>query len=119
MQNLKPRCTVKVIPRIQPEGKVRLRLEPIISIPNPKPVDPDGGHRPPTINVETQPSTGLVSNGETLVLHGLTFPQLRVSKFGSLRLAPNGKKGELLFILTPSVVQAKAPVVGRPETVGR
>jgi type II secretory pathway component GspD/PulD (secretin) len=110
---------LKMIPRIEPEGNVLLRLEPIVSIPNPKPVDPGSGYRPPTINVETESSTVLAADGQSVVLHGLRVPQLRVSKDGTPRRALNGKKMELLFILTPSVVHASAPVVGPPKPTGR
>jgi Flp pilus assembly secretin CpaC len=118
-------CTVvgvmlRLIPKIELEGNVLLRLEPIISIPNPKPVDPSSGYRPPTINVETESSTVLAAHGESVVLHGLSVPQLRAStKDGTIMRALTGKKSELLFILTPSVVHASALVVDRPDSTGR
>jgi type II secretory pathway component GspD/PulD (secretin) len=111
---------LRLIPKIEPEGNVLMRLEPIVSIPNPKPVDPVSGYRPPTINLKTESSTVLAADGQLVLLHGLIVPQLRVSmKDGTIRRALNGMQGDVLFILTPSVVHARAPVVNPSKASGR
>jgi type II secretory pathway component GspD/PulD (secretin) len=109
---------MRMTPRINPEGKVSMRVEPIVSVANPKSVDPGYGYSPPTINVQAVQSTMVASDGQTVVLRGPSVPSLWLNpNDGALvtlaKRAFESKKGELLFILTPHIVKATAGDAGR------
>jgi type II secretory pathway component GspD/PulD (secretin) len=108
--------TLGMIPRVNPDGKVLLRVEPTVSTMNPTPVDLGNGTKAPSFHVQTSQTTLMASDGQTVVLRGMSVPQVRLNpNDGTLttlaKRAFEGKKCELLFILTPHVVRADAPAV--------
>lgn len=84
--------SLRVTPRIMPEGKILLRVEPQLSALAATPVVVRAGATAFPINVQTVQTTVLVPDGETVVLVG-------PGAGGS------GKPTALLMVLTPSVVR--------------
>lgn len=87
--------SLRVTPRVMPEGKILLRVQPQVSRPAPAPVAARAGAAFP-FNVQTVQTTVLVSDGETVVLVG--------PGTGS-----DEKATALLLVLTPSVVRTEQP----------
>jgi Flp pilus assembly secretin CpaC len=108
--------TLRVTPRVSPEGKVLMRVEPSVSTVSPTPIDLGNGTKAPAFHVQTVQTTVMASDGQTVVLRGLSVPHLRMNADdGALtalaKQAFEGKKCELLFVLTPHVVRASTPAV--------
>ena len=67
--------TMRVTPRVNPDGKVLMRVEPQVSSVSPTPVSLGNGINAPAFNVQTVQTTVLASDGETIVLGGLISKQ--------------------------------------------
>ena len=63
--------TLRVTPRVSPDGKVLMRVEPQISTPTPQPIVLGPGFTAPAFNVQTVQTTVSAADGETIVLGGL------------------------------------------------
>ena len=66
---------MRVTPRITPDGKVIMRIEPQISSVSPTAVSLGNGFSAPAFNIQTVQTTVLASDGETIVLGGLITKQ--------------------------------------------
>ena len=66
---------LRVVPRVNPDGKVLMRVEPTISSVSPTTINLGNGINQPAFNVETVQTTVLASDGETVVLGGLISKQ--------------------------------------------
>jgi type II secretory pathway component GspD/PulD (secretin) len=84
--------SLRVTPRVMPDGKVQLRVEPQICTPNPTPVVLRTGATAFPINIQTAQTTTLVPSGGTVVIATPTT-------------GADGKPAAMLFVLTPAVVQ--------------
>ena len=67
--------TMRVTPRINPDGKVLMRVEPQVSSVSPTPISLGNGIQAPAFNIQTVQTTVLASDGETIVLGGLISKQ--------------------------------------------
>jgi len=66
---------LRVVPRVNPDGKVLMRIEPSITSVAPNFVSLGNGITQPAFNTETVQTTVLASDGETIVLGGLISKQ--------------------------------------------
>ena len=82
--------TVCVTPRIMPDGKVTLRVEPQFCSPAPNPVTVGTAGTAFPFNIQTVQTTVLVSPGETVVL-------------AHEKTGADGKPVSMLIVLTPTV----------------
>ena len=110
--------TLRVTPRVSPDGMVLMRVEPQISTPTPQPVTLGPGFTAPAFNVQTVQTTVSAADGETIVLGGLItktdsrtetgIPFLKdIPYAGALFRVRQQQiqKRELLVIMTPHVVR--------------
>jgi type II secretory pathway component GspD/PulD (secretin) len=110
--------TMRVTPRVNPDGKVLMRVEPNISSVAANAVNLGGGLAQPAFNVETVETTVLAADGETIVLGGLISRQDNRSEngipffkdipyVGSLfrYRAQQVAKREVLIIMTPHILR--------------
>ncbi|QDU24017.1 secretin N-terminal domain-containing protein [Urbifossiella limnaea] len=88
--------SARITPRIMPDGKVLLRVEPQVRSVA-APVVAAAGVRAFPVNVQSVQTTVLAADGETVVLVGPTTT------------GTDGKPTALLFVLTPSVVKSEKP----------
>ena len=66
---------MRVTPRVNPDGKILMRVEPQVSSVAPVPVNLGNGITQPAFNIETVQTTVLAADGETVVLGGLITKQ--------------------------------------------
>jgi type II secretion system protein D len=112
--------TMRVTPRVSPEGKILMRVEPQVSSVTPAPVSLGNGIQSPAFNVQTVQTTVLASDGETIVLGGLISKQdtrqengipffKNIPYVGALfRYRTHSvAKRELLIIMTPHIVRGE------------
>ncbi len=112
---------LRVTPRISPDGRVLMRVEPQISAPNPVPVSLGGGLVATAIDIQQVQTTVLASDGETVVLGGLirktdTKQENKIPWFGDLPWVgaafryrtQDQSRRELIFIMTPHIVRSEA-----------
>jgi type II secretory pathway component GspD/PulD (secretin) len=85
--------SMRVTPRINPDGKVLMRVEPTVTTVSPSPVNLGNGNTVPAFNTQTMQTTVLASDGQTVILRGMT------------RQETNGQKREVVTVLTPHVVR--------------
>lgn len=109
--------TLRVTPRISPDGKVLMRVEPQISTPTPQPVSLGQGFTAPAFNVQTVQTTVSAADGETIILGGLItktdsrtetgIPFLKDIPYAGALFRYRQQqiqKRELLVIMTPHIV---------------
>ncbi|MBA4067243.1 MAG: hypothetical protein C0501_26755 [Isosphaera sp.] len=82
--------TLRVTPRVTPDGKVLMRVEPTVSSVSPNQIDLGNGVLAPVFNSQTMQATVLAADGETAVVRGLGFRK-------------GGDSREYLILLTPHV----------------
>ena len=112
--------TMRVTPRVNPDGKVLMRVEPQVASVAPNPVSLGNGVTQPIFNVETVQTTVLASDGETVVLGGLiskqdtrtenAIPYLKdIPYLGALfRYRSHAiARREVLIIMTPHIVRTE------------
>ena len=110
--------TMRVTPRVNPDGKVLMRVEPQIESVTNSPVSLGNGVLAPAFNVETVQTTVLASDGETIVLGGLIsktdtrqengIPYLKdIPYAGALfRYRTHQiQRREVLIIMTPHIIR--------------
>jgi Flp pilus assembly secretin CpaC len=113
--------TMRVTPRVNPDGKVLMRVEPQVASVSPTPVNLGNGINAPAFNVQTVQTTVLASDGETIVLGGLLSKQdQRVENgypffkdlpyVGALfrYRTRQTQRREVLIIMTPHIVRSEA-----------
>lgn len=113
--------TLRVTPRVNPDGKVLLRVEPQVASVSPTPVSLGGGIQAPAFNVQTVQTTVLASDGETIVLGGLISKQDQRLENGIpfLKDIPyvgalfryrshTVQRREVLIIMTPHIIRTEA-----------
>jgi len=113
--------TMRVTPRVNPDGKVLMRVEPQVASVSPTPVSLGNGILAPAFNVQTVQTTVLASDGETIVLGGLIskqdqrvengIPYLKdIPYIGALfRFRSHTiQRREVLIIMTPHIVRTEA-----------
>ncbi len=113
--------TMRVTPRVNPDGKVLMRVEPQISSPASQPVTIGNAGSAFPFNVQTIQTTILAGDGETVVLGGLITNQDTRSQNGIPFLEDIPYVGalfryrthavqrrEILIILTPHIIRTEA-----------
>ena len=112
---------LRVTPRISPDGRVLMRVEPQISAPNPTPVSLGGGLQATAIDIQQVQTTVLAADGETVVLGGLirksdTKQENKIPWLGDLPWVgaafryrtQDQQRRELIFIMTPHLIRNEA-----------
>ncbi|MBX9584703.1 MAG: hypothetical protein K2X87_30740, partial [Gemmataceae bacterium] len=112
--------TMRVTPRVNPDGKVLMRVEPQISSVAAGLVSLGNGVTQPAFNVETVETTVLAADGETIVLGGLISKQdtraengipffKDIPYVGALfrYRSHQVQKREVLIIMTPHIVRTE------------
>jgi Flp pilus assembly secretin CpaC len=111
---------LRVTPRINPDGKVLMRVEPQVSNVAPSTVNVGNGINAPIFNQETVETTVLAADGETIVIGGLINKQDNrqetgipffkdIPYVGSLfryRTMATSRR-EVLFIMTPHIIRSE------------
>jgi type II secretory pathway component GspD/PulD (secretin) len=111
---------LRVTPRINPDGKVLMRVEPQVSNVAPSTVAVGNGINAPIFNQETVETTVLAADGETIIIGGLInkqdsrnetgIPFMKdIPYVGSLfrfRTQAQSRR-EILFIMTPQIVRSE------------
>ncbi len=67
--------TLQVTPRVNPDGKVLMRVEPSVSSVQPGTINLGNGVLAPIFNQQVVSTTVLASDGETIILGGLITKQ--------------------------------------------
>ncbi|OWK45672.1 secretin N-terminal domain-containing protein [Fimbriiglobus ruber] len=111
---------LRITPRINPDGRVLMRVEPQVSSPDPISVAV-GTTTAPAIDVQTLQTTVQAGDGETVVLGGLiskqdTKQENKIPVLGDLPWVgaafryrtQDQQKRELLFIMTPHIIRSEA-----------
>lgn len=111
--------TMRVTPRVNPEGKILMRVEPQVASVTSTPVSLGQGILAPAFNVQTVQTTVLAADGETVVLGGLitrsdTRNENGIPWFKDLPYVGSAfryrtqviAKRELLVIMTPHIVRS-------------
>ncbi|MCS7269548.1 MAG: hypothetical protein NZ703_00555 [Gemmataceae bacterium] len=112
---------MRVTPRISPDGKIVMRIEPQVSSVSPNLVSLGGGLLAPAFNIQTVQTTVVAADGETVVLGGLItrqdsrlengLPFLKdIPYVGALfRYRQHQvQRREVLIIMTPHIVRSEA-----------
>ena len=112
---------LRVTPRISPEGRVLMRVEPSITSPSNTNVSLGNGINAVAIDTQTVETTVQASDGETVVLGGLIRKsdsklETKIPWFGDLPWVgaafryrtQQTEKRELIFIMTPHIVRSEA-----------
>ncbi len=107
---------MRVTPRISPDGRVLMRIEPQISAPNPTPINLGTSGIATAIDRQTLQTTVHMADGETIVLGGLIRRQdvkteNKIPVLGDLPWVgaafryrtQTQQRRELLFIVTPHI----------------
>ncbi|MGL4419900.1 MAG: secretin N-terminal domain-containing protein, partial [Gemmataceae bacterium] len=110
--------TMRVTPRINPDGKVLMRVEPQISAPSSTQVSLGNGTQATAIDTQALETTVLASDGETVVLGGLIRRTDQKTQAGIPWLSDlpyigaafryrtqQLQRRELIFIVTPHIVR--------------
>ena len=109
---------LRVTPRIDPDGRVIMRVEPQISSANPTQINLGGGALATAIDVQTVQTTVGVSDGETAILGGLirksdNKQENKIPVLGDLPYVGSlfryrtqeVTRRELIFIVTPHIIR--------------
>jgi hypothetical protein len=112
---------MRVTPRISPDGKIIMRIEPQVSSVSPNLISLGGGLQAPAFNIQTVQTTVVAADGETIVLGGLItkqdsriengLPFLKdIPYVGALfRYRQHQvQRREVLIIMTPHIVRNEA-----------
>lgn len=107
--------TLRVTPRINPDGKVLLRAEPSLTSVTPA-VSLGNGTYAPAFNTQSMKATVLTTDGQTVVIGGLIERRDRVQPddgpFTALaKQAAGPELRETIVILTPHIIREAQPVV--------
>jgi type II secretion system protein D len=112
---------LRVTPRISPEGRVLMRVEPQIIQPTPTPISLGGGLQAFAFNTQTVQTTVQAADGETIILGGLmrkadSKTENKVPWLGDLPWVGSlfryrtqqQERRELLVIVTPHIIKNEA-----------
>jgi len=112
--------TMRVTPRINPDGKVLMRVEPQVSNVATSTVSVAPGVNAPIFNQETVETTVLAADGETIVIGGLInktdsrnetgIPFLKDIPYAGALFryrTQSTQRREVLFIMTPHIVRTE------------
>jgi type II secretory pathway component GspD/PulD (secretin) len=112
---------MRVTPRISPDGRVIMRVEPQVSAVSPNPVTLGNGSIASAIDIQTVQTTVGAADGETIILGGLIRKQdnkneNKIPVLGDLPYigaafryrVEDQQKRELIFIMTPHIVRTPA-----------
>ena len=112
--------TMRVTPRINPDGKVLMRVEPQVSSVAPSTISVGPGVNAPIFNQQTVETTVLAADGETIVIGGLISKQDTRSELGIpffkdipyvgalFRYRTEiQQRREVIFIMTPHIVRTE------------
>jgi type II secretion system protein D len=112
---------LNVLPKIEPDGRVIMRVVPTVSSISPTPVLITTGVTAPAFNTQTAETTVAIEDGQTMVLGGLitytdTKSENKVPWLGDLPIigvlgrfrTDQRHKQELLLILTPHIIRCRA-----------
>ena len=113
--------TMRVTPRVSPDNKVLMRVEPQVASVSPTAINLGNGVLQPAFNIQTVQTTVLASDGETIVLGGLISKQDTrtengipfvkdipyvgaLFRFRSQQI----QKREVIIIMTPHIIRNEA-----------
>ncbi len=112
---------LRVTPRISPDGRVIMRVEPQISAASPTLVNLGGGLVATAFDIQTVQTTVQASDGETILLGGLirkvdSKNENKIPVLGDLPWVGAAfrfrtqdiQKRELVFIMTPHIIRSEA-----------
>jgi hypothetical protein len=112
---------LRVTPRISPDGRVLMRVEPQISAPSPTPINLGGGLVAFAFDIQTVQTTVLAGDGETVLLGGLirksdSKQENKIPVLGDLPWVgaafrfrvQDQQRRELIFIMTPHIIRNEA-----------
>jgi type II secretory pathway component GspD/PulD (secretin) len=112
--------TLRVTPRVNPDGKVLMRVEPSVTSAQPGTVNIGNGLLATVFNEQTVNTTVLASDGETIILGGLItkqdakqengIPYMKdIPYVGALfRYRTHSvQRRELIFIMTPHIIRSE------------
>ena len=112
---------LRITPRISPDGKVLMRVEPQISSANPTQVALGGTTTASPIDIQTVQTTVLATDGETVVLGGLIQKndvknENKIPLLGDIPWlgaafryrTQQQTRRELIFIMTPHIIRSDA-----------
>ncbi len=112
---------LRITPRISPEGRVLMRVEPQISSPSASNISLGNGVTATPIDTQTVETTVQASSGETVVLGGLIRKsdvklENKIPWFGDLPWVgaafryrtQQSERRELIFIMTPHIIRSEA-----------
>ncbi len=112
--------TMRVTPRVNPDGKVLMRVEPQVGSVTAAPISLGNGILAPEFNIQTVQTTVLASDGETIVLGGMISKQDTRSEVGIPFFKDIPYLGalfryrqqqvirqELLVIMTPHIIRSE------------
>lgn len=115
--------TLRVTPRINPDGKVLMRIEPQISNPSPTLINLGNGQFATAFDQQTVQTTVLASDGETIVLGGLirrsdSKNENKIPLLGDIPYlgaafryrTQNQERRELVFIVTPHLITSESDI---------
>ena len=109
--------TMRVTPRVNPDGKVLMRVEPQVASVSPSPVSLGNGILAPAFNIETVQTTVLASSGETIVLGGLISKQDQRSENGVPFFKDIPYVGSLFRYRTHSVARHETLIIMTPHII--
>ena len=109
--------TMRVTPRVNPDGKVMMRVEPQIESVTSSPVSLSSGVQAPVFNVETVQTTVIASDGETIVLGGLISKQETLQENGVPYMKDIPYLGALFRYRTHSVARREVIIIMTPHIV--
>ncbi len=113
--------TLRVTPRINPDGKVLMRVEPQISNPSPSLINLGNGQTATAFDTQAIQTTVLASDGETIILGGLITRrdnrlENKIPILGDIPYVGSAfryrsqaqERRELIFIVTPHILRSEA-----------
>jgi hypothetical protein len=109
--------TMRVTPRVNPDGKVLMRVEPQIESVTSSPVSLGNGVLAPAFNVQTVQTTVLASDGETIVLGGLIAKQDTRQENGIPYLKDIPYAGALFRYRTHTIQRREVIIIMTPHIV--
>ena len=109
--------TMRVTPRVSPDGKILMRVEPQVSSVTPGAVSLGNGIQSPAFNIQTVQTTVLASDGETIVLGGLISKQANRQENGIPFFKNIPYVGALFRFRTHSVAKRELVIIMTPHII--
>jgi type II secretory pathway component GspD/PulD (secretin) len=109
--------TMRVTPRVNPDGKVLMRVEPQVGSVTAAPISLGAGILAPEFNIQTVQTTVLASDGETIVLGGMISKQDTRNETGIPFFKDIPYLGALFRYRQQSVIRQEMLVIMTPHII--